>query len=405
MSKVSARSLGLFLVLTVLSCSSCVSGRGGAFHALSFETSSHPSSIVTLWTKKMPGLITDLAVANGGSAVLVSTAPDQDSDTKSHQYLISLYSSQAKLLWSSPAPYQTKAQSISDDGSLSVVANHNEEITAFDSAGKKIWTAEGMCKPMVLSRLKRVLCYHDDDAEPEVAFDVYNWQGKKLLSLPITNDILSLKVATDESGIALGLNRGQVMLVDEKFHSVWQKKVSGEILDVAVSSGPESRVSVLYASSKHQAVAVFDRAGNLKGELTPSFHAEQIEALPDGSAAFIYGNGAGGQSLAMFPLTLDDGKKPKSLKESWVRREPRYADYSSSMIVTKDTAVIGLEDVVTPAKGRHSHLLGFDLEGNVRWNLPLVTEEGAYLYGQAFGQTGFLAVGTDDAFLGAYQVN
>jgi hypothetical protein len=369
-------------------------------HALGFDAAARPGEVRKLWSRKLPGLITDLNVSGDGSRLLVSTIPDPEREGGQRGNAVSLWNGAGEKLWELAVESQTRAQALSADGSLAVVSNYKEELVGIGEGGRVRWTAQGTCRPYLLDRARRVLCYHDDDADPKVAFDVYDWNGKKLLSYPIAHDILALKVAQDEQRFAIALTRGQVVLFGADFRSDWQRKVGGEILDVAVSSGSPPMVAVLYhAGKKGQLVALFDAGGKLVAEGRPEAHVEQIESAPEGGAVLVYGNGPKGQHLAL--LARDGSGK---LRETWHRADPRYADYSSSMIATQELAIIGFEDIL-PSE-RHSHLVAFDYEGKMKWNIPLVTEEGAYLYAQAYApEKSFLGVGTDDSTLTAYAVS
>jgi outer membrane protein assembly factor BamB len=388
------------VVAAIGGCAGGCAGKRAIEHPLAFELSDQPQSVKRLWQRKMPGFITDLSAAKDGRSLLVATIPDYDSDQSPKQYSVAQLSAEdGKTRWSLPVQSQVKSLDLAEDGSLGVIAHYNGELQGVSADGKQAWVTEVTCRPFLLSSLKKVVCYHDDDAEPRVAFDVLDWSGKKLLSHRITQDVLALKISRDERNLAIGLTQGSVVFFrTDTFKPAWTRKVDGEILDVAVSSGPEPIIAVLHHSvKKGQKLSWIDFKGRIRGEGVPVAHVEQVEASPDGDAVLVYGNGPRGQSIALFQADDD------SLKEKWSRGDSRYADYSSSMIVAGGLAIIGFEDLA--AKGRHSHLLGFDFAGKLKWNLPLVTEEGAYLYAQSYApDRSFLAVGTDDANLSGYQI-
>ena len=157
------------------------------------------------------------------------------------------------------------------------------------------------CKPIPLG--KRFLCYHDDDAEPDVAFDVYTAAGRKVLFYPITRDVLALKVSDDERNVAIALQGSQVLLFDPEFRSLWQRSVAGEVVDLAVSAGAHPRVAVLYnrpaatagAESPGQGIALLNEQGAVLGETSVTGRAAQVEGLSDGQGFATFGNGKGGQ--------------------------------------------------------------------------------------------------------------
>jgi outer membrane protein assembly factor BamB len=371
-------------------------------HGVTFTPSEKPSNAKALWSRKMPGFITDLSVARNANALLVAIIPDYDREKGTKQFSVSMLDHDGKTLWTHPLQFQVKNLDLSADGSLAVVTTHNNEILGLDNAGKKLWSTEGTCRPMILSRHHKILCYHDDDAEPQVAFDIFEWDGKKSYSFPIKNDVLSLKVSADEQNVALGLTKGVVHYVGPDFKSAWNRKVKGEIADVAVSAGENPQIAVLYNEPKKgQKISLFDENGKLLGEGQSSVHVSQLEISPAGGQVLGYGNGPKGQNLALFDLE-GSADKPE-LAQKWYRGDARYADYASSMVVSQELAIIGFEDILN--NGRHSHLIAFDFDGKVKWNIPVQTEEGAYLYAQGYApQSSFLAVGTDDATLSAFQI-
>ena len=154
-------------------------------------------------------------------------------------------------------PAQIKSQTLSDDGSLAVIATYDDQIRGYNRSGKQLWDAEAFCKPIVLSSLKKVLCFHDDDAEPELGFEVFDWQGKKLSDFPIQNDALVLKVAPDEKHFIMALTHGHVLVFDSHFKPIAKKTVSGEIVDVAITSATNYAVLYNKKKSAQQKLALF----------------------------------------------------------------------------------------------------------------------------------------------------
>jgi len=365
-----------------------------------FERDPKQASVEAAWAKKTPGIITDLNLARDAGSFLVTTRPDFDVEGAPRDYLVSLYSGEGGKLWSNAVPYQVKSQDIARDASLSVIVTYNNELTAWDAAGKKVWMAASVCRPHVLASQRKVVCFHDDDAQPETAFDVFDWNGTKLSSFPIKNDALSMKISADEKNLTLGLTRGQIMRFTVGAEKpVWQKKVSGEIADLAVTDGMTPRVAVLHGTPRiGQKIAWLDENGKILAEVKPSVHLTQVEVAADGHSLYGYGNSPKGQYLVLFEAS-DTG-----LVEKWRRGDARFADYATPMSVTGELALIGFEDFSTGT--RRSRLLAFTPEGKVRWSVPLKTDEGAYLYAQTFSPArSLLGVGTDDSMLVGYRID
>ncbi len=388
----------LVAVTVIPSLSGC-SGKRTVSKPLSFESSAQPAEVVKLWTKKLPGPITDLNLSKNGNAILIATIPDADadaSDKSSNRYMLTRFDGQGKQVWNLPLKSQIKSQAISDDGDLIVAVNYSNEVTALDKNGKSLWTVEGSCKPIILSQVSKVICHHDDDTRPEVAFEVYDFKGKRLHSFPVTQDVLALKVSSDEKSIALGLTGGRVVLLSDQFKKLKDVKVKGEILDLAVTW--DRKIAVLHNSIRDgQRITLIDSNGKVKGNVTPSAHVEQLEISPsEALRVYAYGNSPKGQHVLMF--------EGDDLKPRWQKSEGRYADYSSSILATEHMLFVGFEDVEPDT--RHSHLVAFDSEGKMRANVLLETEEGAYLYSYSFSPAqAIMAVGTDDSTLTVYQFN
>jgi hypothetical protein len=378
-----------------------------------------------LWTREVPGLMTDLSVSRDGSAILMATVPNPEAGSGPREtgHGLTRYDRSGKKVWRIELKGVVKSLALTDDGKLALVSTYNSELLAIDARGRIAWKADGMCKPVPMG--KRFLCYHDDDAEPGVAFDVFTAGGRKILVYPITRDVLALKVSDDERNVAIALEGGQVILFDRELRSLWQRQVGGEVIDLAVSAGQHPRVGVLYnpgspSASEGEAatgggigagqgIAFFDDRGEMIGQASPRAHSGQIETLSGGTGFATFGNSHQGQTVAYYEIPAmaqpaPAGSAPAPIPEKWRRAYPRPADYTPSLITTRDLVIVGFEESV-PGE-RKSHLLAFDPEGALKWNIPLVTQDGAYLYAHEFApKPSLLAVGTDDGFLSVYRLS
>ncbi|MCB0379590.1 MAG: hypothetical protein KDD33_13955, partial [Bdellovibrionales bacterium] len=276
--------------------------------------------------------------------------------------------------------------------------------------GNQIWEYRALCRPVVLDRLKRVICHFDDDSRPKVAFDLLDWSGNRLQSFPIDHEILILRVSPDERSILLGLAGGELIHLSENFKLIWKGKIPGEIVDAALAGGKDQEILALYfvfgdptvmKQGRHKLLSL-TKDGRPLGEIQLKHHVDRIKKKKKGDAAYVYGNGPLGQFLAFYPGIFQD----KNVKRTWFYRDQHHADYSSPLKVSLDQVMVGFEDIyVSPKKSRHSHLFSFDQKGAVRWYLPLQTEDGAYLYDQGLvSQNRFVAVATDLGFLSGYEV-
>lgn len=154
-----------------------------------------------VWSRHLDGYISDLNLSKQGNALLVATLPDFDHPGGSHKNLIHYYDAGGHERWRSVMATQVKSQAISSNGSLVLAATHEDQILAYDgkSKGKHLWTIDATCTPFIIESRHEIVCYHDDDAGPDVAFDVLDWKGNKKSSYAIKNDILTMKVAEDET--------------------------------------------------------------------------------------------------------------------------------------------------------------------------------------------------------------
>lgn len=297
----------------------------------------------------------------------------------------------------------TRALSIASDGSLMVLSNYNDEIRGYDVRGKKLWTASGTCEPYALSGPRMILCYHDDDAQPGIAFDAYSWSGKKLFSRPASADIVAFKISADEKRVAIGLVGGKAILYGGKdFHEIARASVPGEIADVApasVGSGDRSGMVVLYHTPTPSSgyMAWVRPNGSILNAVELRVPADQVAIAPDASTAYVCGNAEEGQYLL--------GLVPGVSTPSWLRSAPQGAHYDQRMI-----ALSGKNGVVTSffdGSAFVSHITAYRPEGKLAWAIPIEhpANESSYLYQVAVGEPGkAIATAIDDGEIAVYRI-
>jgi outer membrane protein assembly factor BamB len=369
-----------------------------------------PKGVKRVWNKRVPGSLTDLAVARVSGHTLIATAPDRDAKIQTNTPILLKFDSQGKQMWQLDLPARVRSFSISSDGSFVVVTDYDSRLTAYNKFGKKLWSEDDFCQPILLEKSKRILCYHDDDSDPDTIFTVYGWNGKRLHTQKTKDDVLVLKISRDEKYIAYGSVGGKTYLLDDQFKTLWSSKVGGEIVHLMISDAPNPRVAVLYdatlkKTTVQQDIAVFDLSGQLRAEGKTPNHVEKIELSARGNDLFVYGNSVKGQFLGFYPLLAKFEKKSVlNLKPAWSREDPKYADYSSHLFLSKNLAVFG-HDATTPTT-RYSQLVGYDFAGKLKWNIPISGDEGAYL--QLYGFTenvSTIVAGMDDGTLNMYRVD
>jgi hypothetical protein len=347
----------------------------------------------------------------------VTTHPDGDIPGSAKHSLLSLLSTQGRLIWEQPARFPIKDFAISARAELIVLATYDDQLIGVDSRGRRIWTATGSCKPFVIEETKRVLCYHDDDSESQVAFDVLNWEGQKVGSFPIQGDIVAFKLSEDQKMLVIGLTGGEIVAFGPDLQPLWRKKLDGEVIDLgvsnlisAVSENPTPLVSPLPKISsdrfkvaalvrvdrRAQKIEFFSESGQSLGDLTPSFSAEQLEISKSGDLAFYYGNNASGQWIG--------GAHVQDSAELWRQGEPLYSRYSGSINLSLGLVWTGVERTVEEPVRRESRVVVFDEMGKKVWDLGLPKDDTSYIFSHRITMVpNWFVVGTDDARLSVYK--
>jgi outer membrane protein assembly factor BamB len=293
-----------------------------------------------------------------------------------------------------------KSLDIAEDGSRVVVDNYDGKLVAYDRTGAVLWTADGGCRPRILNRTKKILCYHDDDPKPSYAYDAYDFDGKRIGRYPTKTDVLAVKVSEDERWFAIGLAGGRVLVFgnpaagDFRVEKDWH--VPGEVLDVSISNGDDPTLAVVSMDlKKGETLSIFQARKKAVASMRLSYHVEQVETFPSGKLVAVYGNSPRGQYVAVH--SAYDGTL------QWQKTEPRYADYSLAIRLGEDKILAGFEltdssgSRSSATKSRSTKLVAVDMDGKLRAVLPLQTADGAYLYTFAYSpDRSLLGVGTDD---------
>ncbi len=391
----------------------------------------------SLWSKKMPGAISGLSASGDGKAVLVATSPDLDIVGSSSNYLLTWLTGGGRVAWQKRMNAPVKDQDLARDGSWAVISNYSDEVKAWSARGKLLWSVEGVCRPRILNLSQQILCYHDDDAEPGVAFDLLDAKGHKVYSYAIPSDeknhvdVLALKVSQDERFLAVALTGGRVVFFELAPSGprgssgwrlgprvIWEQVVQGEVVDVGISSGNSSRVAILYQAAPavkkslklptvQRKVAIYDHEGHCVGEKELKF-ASQVELVAQGDAVHYYGNGTAGRGGAgqiwgVWEFSVSES----NLSRTWYLNGAP-SEYTSTLNVIGTEARVGtwIGYDGNEVASRTSHLLSFDRQGHLSRDLPVASEAGSYLYAYRIVRGGAIAVvATDDARIALYNIN
>lgn len=353
------------------------------------------SSWSRLWTKKLNGFISDLSFSKNGEKILVATVPNYESDQGDREYLLSLFDSKGKQLWKMRNTGPVKAQALSDDGSWAVVGTYDDRLTAisWEGLGQKgfqgprtLWSVNATCRPTILNLSKKVICYHDDDADPRVAFDVFDGSGKKLFSYPIGQDILGLKVSQNQRYFAVGLSRGQVILFDDQIRSLWQVEVPGEVVDLDISSNEgQPHVAVLFHQNEYR-ISLYDAQGKVEAQGAVPFPSRQVDLSQNSlqnSPRMIWAQGLTKESRfqGLFSAQSD-------LKHLWKVEEPLNVDSPLPSLVMKSSVLVQSDAY---------SFVEFDFAGAARAILPVSSEGHGNLYLMAYSpETQTVVFATDE---------
>lgn len=367
-----------------------------------FQKSDQFLSVSEKWNIKLPGLATDLNLAKDTQHILVGVIPDYDQAQRpiSRPHLV-LYSHDGKELWKKELGSKVKSQAIADNAEMIITSTYDNRLTAYNKKGKMLWQKKDFCQPYVLTQTKKIICYYDDDSRPHVAFSIYNWSGKRLKQYKTKQEVLDLSYSHDEKWIVISLVGGEVRLLNSRYKTVWSKKVSGEVIRTSLSYENLPKVAILFNESfkvdenkrTRQKVSLLSHSGKLIQEQILENIADQIEFSSDSQKIYFYGNHARGQELA----SLDT-----KLNLQWKLSDRHHADYGSLLQIAKEEVIVGFEDVTTNGSP-NSFLFGFDSSGKVKWQIPLNTSDGAYLYSNRFTSNDhFITLVTDEGDLRAY---
>ncbi len=370
-------------------------------HELPFKQQGSTSSPKQLWSEKLEGKLTDLAVSSESGHVLTTQVLEGQGPGNTR---MSLRNSSGKILWSVQLTSPVRAQTLSPKADLLVVGNYEDELIRIDpKTGEKMWSVadSGMCRPIILEKSQQILCFHDDDAVPGVAFSVFDFKGAEKFKFKVPLDLLILKIPRDESRIVLGLVKGRIWILDRQFKKLAERQVEGEIVDLSVAEANSDSNTLEWSALVNvngtgQRLVGMNGSGKLTWQTPLDSPHQQIELSADGKTTAVYGNGPRGQSVSLWTPG-----SPPSFSPLWNYVSPRYADYNQRIDLSGETTYMGFEEVTD--RTRHSHVVALRRDGTLAMDIPLVSEDGAYLYARGLSdRSGVIVVGTDDGVLTAY---
>lgn len=360
-----------------------------------FETAEQQGSVSKIWGYRLPGLATDLNLSEDGQRILISMVPDPEHEYHENirQPALALLNEHGKTMWRLPQTQRIKWQSISNSGQLMVITTMDGKLQAISGEGKTLWTRDNYCRPIILNRPSRILCYRSDDAKPShVGFEIYDFKGNKLQTFQVSPELLELSISSDEKYAVLALAGGKVVLVElSRALEIWRADLPGQAAAVSVSSnaldGNVFAAAVFHqrnGSGRHSPYVGILVDGRIVQSLEVPGQFDQIAMNSGGERIILYGNNPRGQTLVHVKceeLPSSDHAHFK-LTETWRKHSPLYSDYSSQLFIASGRIIAGFEDSSLHAESGRAvvHLFGFDQQGKVEWSVPLVGEEGGYLF-------------------------
>ena len=235
-----------------------------------FSDSAEKLTVKILNEKKFPGNLGDIAIARKVGWTLISSIPDIETGGK---HLLSLLDDDGDFRFQVPLTSAVRNLDISEDGSWAVTQHYEEGLKLWNSKGEVIFKTEANCRPHIINSRSQVLCIHDDDTKPTVAFEVFSSEGKRVLDFPVKQDLLAVKLSEDEKWMAIALVGGRVFVFDEQFHPTKEYRVPGEVFDIAISSGAIPKVGVVsMLQGVGQSVSIFGLDGVSPGEVKVDQH-------------------------------------------------------------------------------------------------------------------------------------
>lgn len=370
------------------------------------------SSLALRWKQKMPGAISSLSAAATGD-VLVATNPDPDIVGSSSRFLLTRLNARGQVAWQKVMEDPVKEQDLSADGKMAVISNYGDQLLVFNAQGKLLWQRQGTCKPYFLNRANKILCYHDEDVDSKVAFDLYDFKGKRIVSYGISGDILGFKLAHNQAHFSAGLTRGRVVLFSADGSKKWQKQLPGEVVDVAVSSEAEPKVAVLvrgFMSDQKkvkmggQSLYLLTAKGEVGKKIDLPIQAFQVEFTPRGDRVIYQGSSPALDQKGQVLGSVFVGKT--SVSADWVRGVSPSAVYFHPFVVGRGAIYFGIESSKDQGSGGVSNqLLLVSEAGEPLESIPLVSDEGAFFYAHRVAEGGrtFVAVATDDGRVNGFE--
>ncbi len=418
MGPISQAKLFIFVLIFVAMINSCSHGTKKTTGTVQFlpqypyepvKPVDAPLNFCKVWEKNLTANLSYLSVSEDGSKYLVSTSANKGRP-KGVEAKISVISKDGKLIWSQWSKQPIRGQSISKKGEWVAFSNYEDKTFFYNTKGSKYFERSNLGFPHIFEDLKNVLIFNDDDSEPDVAFTVYDFSGKKVTQskVPSGREPVDLSYYYDvdqkKSYIALALSgRNQE---DDKWiiKTINDEKISNGTFEgepVSIALFQKEKLFILYSDpidpslQRVRSISVADGKKLWDIELDKHYEVIRLANANSENESFLllYGNQTRGQSILGLDLTVG-----KALFE---RSYPTASIYSSPVLVAKQSkgfsamAVI----IIDTASGESQTpagtltLMGLNREGKALFTLPVLAPDGIYSYSINFENNPEVLVG------------
>lgn len=323
---------GLFLLLMILSALACSSSQ----KRTELGPEEPPESSVRVDVpaarlirhERLRAVVTDLAVAEKEGSIVLASRPDSDIPQSDSVARIQKFSRDGRRLWQIPTGGSVRNLAISDDGRWVVISGYDESIRVHDGrTGKLSLESSGQCRPYLISEISQLVCFHDDDADAQVAFHLVDLKaaqkkrGRSVVSavpnvgpsamrvLPAGRDVLSAVLGPTH--FVMSLEGGELWVFPRK--RIWQNprviKASGEVRTFSVGS---HFVAVLVGPRRVELFSL-DDGSHAQAEL--GFDVSALEPVKRGFIAA--GDELQRSTVVRRLQQIIVGAKPSGLSWSW----------------------------------------------------------------------------------------
>ncbi len=342
------------------------------------EPLAEAKGIKKVWGVRFQGLITDLTGASRSDRILVTVVPDSERPGAGENRTL-LLDGRGRTLWSRPNFARVRAQALSPDGKMVVLATYDDELLALDSRGKLVWSRPAHCRPVLLSSRSPVFCHQDDSVSPGVVYQLFsNRSGQEVRVFPANRDPLIVKVADDSGALLVGMSDGEFLLLNSEFEVQLQKRVPLDWLDLAISNElPEGgrRIVALGRAKKEvvREIRVWDQSGReIAQKGLPGFIPDGVDFFgKDSNRVVIHGTGPQGQSLVAL--------ERETLKRVWKRTLGRAGDALQSWSTVGANFVAAAQDTSGQGRAHRIRFSGWEAQrGRLSFRFEDENDEGAY---------------------------